>query len=105
MKFTLAVAPFMAALAMAAPAVEQRQVNPIAKLVGNNGITKAGQDIVAEVFKAGDAVLNIPGDAIGNMLSGKPDQAVASLVNGVAGTVGSLPGDAAKIIGDLTGAK
>lgn len=105
MKFTLAIAPLMAALTMAAPATEQRAIDPITKLIGSNGLTKAGQDLVAELFKGGDAVLNLPGDAINKLLSGQPDQALQAIIQGATGTIGSLPGDAAKIIGDLTGAK
>lgn len=95
----------MAPLAVyAAPVEAKRELNlgGLGPLAGADGITSAGQEAVAEVFKAGDAVLNIPGDAINSLVSGRPDQAVAGAMTGIAKTVGSLPGDAAKIMGALT---
>lgn len=103
-----------ACLVAAAPATEpaKREMNlggllgPLGGLVGGspgNGVGAAGQDIVAEAFKAGDAILNVPGDAIGKVLSGDPIGAVTGALGNAMKLGGQLPGDAMKIPGDIMG--
>lgn len=108
MKFTIVSAIIASACFVSAAPVEdvsKRELNlgglfgPIGNMVGGNGLGAAGQDITAEAFKLGDAILNIPGDAIGNFLSGNPGASFRDVIQFVA----SLPGDAGKIVKDLTG--
>jgi hypothetical protein len=101
-----------ACLVAAAPAVEpaKREMNfgslfgPLAGLIGangggvGNGVANAGQSVTAELFKAGDAILNLPGDAIGKVLSGDPIGAVTSTLGNVVKLATQLPGDAVKIV-------
>ncbi|CEJ82083.1 hypothetical protein VHEMI02173 [[Torrubiella] hemipterigena] len=106
MKFNVVFSTLvMAPLAVyAAPVEAKRELNlgGLGPLAGTDGVTSAGQEAIAEVFKAGDAVLNIPGDAVNSLMSGRPDQAVQGAASGIVKTLGSLPGDAAKIMGALT---
>ncbi|KAK2616933.1 hypothetical protein QQS21_000021 [Conoideocrella luteorostrata] len=62
-------------------------------------VADAFQAAVAELFKAGDVVLNIPLDAIDNLAHGNVAGALKSIVSSSGGTLKSLPGDAAKILG------
>lgn len=77
---------------------------PLGGLLGNfgGGLGGSGQAAVAELFKAGDAILNTPGDLIRTLLQGNPIGAATGLVNNVVGLGASLPGDAANIVKPLT---
>ncbi|KJZ70062.1 hypothetical protein HIM_10545 [Hirsutella minnesotensis 3608] len=68
-----------------------------------NGVGSATQGAGAEVFKAGDAILNTPIDAIGKVMNGNPMGALTGLGSNVMGLVGSLPGDLMGMAGSLTG--
>lgn len=103
MKFTiistlLAVLPL---IAQAAPTAQNRRETNLGDLSGLLGA--GGQEAVAEVFKGGDAILNIPGDVMGKLLSGNPEEAVKTAMDGITKTVGGLPADIGKIMGGFTG--
>lgn len=69
-------------------------------------LANALQNGVAEIFKGGDAVLNVPLDAVEGVLNGDPKKAVGGTLKGIVQTIGSLPKDAANILGvgkQLTG--
>ncbi|KYK58480.1 hypothetical protein DCS_05496 [Drechmeria coniospora] len=99
-----------AAVVSAAPAVK-REVNfgglfgPLSGLANlggmGAGVSGAGQDATAEFFKLADGVLNVPIDAITKVMKGDPMGAMTGLAKNAAGFVGSLPGDAVKIAGNL----
>ncbi|KAK2597970.1 hypothetical protein QQS21_005886 [Conoideocrella luteorostrata] len=109
MKFTGVVSAIIASacLVSAAPVEDaaKREMNlggafgPLGSLLGSSGLGAAAQGIVAEFFKGGDAILNIPGDAIGNFIKLNPGATLGDIMK----FAGSLPGDAAKIGGDLMG--
>ncbi|KAG5928979.1 hypothetical protein E4U53_002545 [Claviceps sorghi] len=72
---------------------------PLGGLMGGSGgagVGSGAQDAAAEVFKLGDAFLNIPGDAVSG---GNPLSALTNLVK----TGASLPGDATKAAKDTVG--
>lgn len=62
-------------------------------------LSNALQAAVAELFKAGDVVLNIPLDAIELLIKGDVGGALGSIVKNAGGTLGSLPGDLTKALG------
>ncbi|OAA46362.1 hypothetical protein NOR_03115 [Metarhizium rileyi] len=111
MRFSIVSAIIASAgLVAAAPASDpsKREMNfgglgPLAGLIGNsgsgvgNGLANGGQDILAELFKGGDALLNIPGDAINNLLSGKPISAATNAAGNLMKVASQLPGDVAKM--------
>ncbi len=91
---------------------DKRELNfgglgPLSGLAGMagplGGLANALQMAVAEVFKAGDVVLNLPGDAAEKIAKGDPAGAlIGALQNG--GTVaGQLPEDFFKILGAIAG--
>ncbi|GAB0137547.1 hypothetical protein EsDP_00005807 [Epichloe bromicola] len=57
------------------------------------------QAAVAEAFKSGDFVLNLPTDAADKLGRGDLAGVLDSIVSGGSGTLESLPGDASKITG------
>lgn len=77
---------------------------PLGGLLGGgpaSGLGDSAQAAIAEVFKAVDAVLNIPGDAAGKLLEGDPVGAGTQLVSDVAKLGTDLPKDAMGIISPL----
>ncbi|KAH8175142.1 f-box-like domain-containing protein [Sarocladium implicatum] len=67
------------------------------------GVADAGQNAVTEFFKLGDAVLNLPGDAVGKAMEGDPAGAMTGLVDSVAKSASDIPGDAMGIVAPLVG--
>lgn len=97
-----------ACLVHAAPAQDTNfggLLGPISNVAAGSGVgtgvANAGQDAVAEVFKLADGVLNIPGDAIGKVMSGDPIGALTGLGSDAVKLVGGLPADLMQIPGDV----
>ncbi|KAJ4153482.1 hypothetical protein LMH87_009967 [Akanthomyces muscarius] len=63
------------------------------------GISNQLQAAVAELFKAGDAILNLPLDAIEGGLKLDGQKALGGSILNILKTLGSLPKDAGKILG------
>lgn len=112
--FVHALIGFSACLVSAAPTTDtsilKRETNlggipGSAALSGSpaNGIAKAGQDATAGFFKAGDAILNTPGDAIGKAMSGDPAGALKGMGQDAAKLAAGVPKDAAQIGKDMMG--
>lgn len=91
-----------AVLAAPVASTDKRQTNAgAADPLG--GVADAGQNAVTEFFKLGDAVLNLPGDAMGKAIEGDPAGAVTGLVDSVAKSASDIPGDAMGIVAPLIG--
>ncbi|KAJ6783020.1 hypothetical protein PWT90_01842 [Aphanocladium album] len=77
---------------------------PLGSLLGNSpagGLGDSAQAAVAELFKAGDTILNIPGDAARKMLEGDVVGAGAGVVQDVVKVGSDIPKDAMGILGPL----
>ncbi|KAK3180073.1 hypothetical protein K4F52_008565 [Lecanicillium sp. MT-2017a] len=108
----VASATTVSAAPLADMAEDKRELNfgglgPLSGLAGMagplGGVASALQMAVAEVFKLGDGVLNLPGDAAEKIAKGDPAGAlIGALQNG--GTLaGELPEDFFKILGAIAG--
>ncbi|OAA75884.1 hypothetical protein LEL_05568 [Akanthomyces lecanii RCEF 1005] len=96
--------------APAAPA-EKRENNfggvagPLGGLLGGSpaaGLGGSGQNAVADLFKVGDEILNIPGDAIRKILEGNPIGAGTGLLQDIVKAGSDIPKDAMGLVTPLT---
>ncbi|KAM3497027.1 hypothetical protein MY10362_009604 [Beauveria mimosiformis] len=112
MKFAI-VASVLAAGSAVSAAPTKRETNlgglagPLGGLLGGSpvaGVGGSAQNGVANLFKLGDEVLNIPGDVIRNLLQGNPIGAATGLAQNVVKAGTDLPKDAMSMVTPVTNA-
>ncbi|ATY67155.1 hypothetical protein A9K55_000437 [Cordyceps militaris] len=96
--------------APAAPA-DKREMNfggvagPLGTLLGGSAaapVGASGQNALAALFKAGDEILNIPGDTIRKAIEGNPAGAATGLLQALIKAASDLPKDAMGLVTPIT---
>ncbi|TQV91537.1 hypothetical protein V2A60_008481 [Cordyceps javanica] len=98
----------------AAPVADKREMNfggiagPLGSLLGGNGVSApvggSVQNGVADLFKLGDEILNIPGDTIRKLIEGNPAGAATGLLQDLLKAGTDIPKDAMGLVTPITSA-